>query len=492
MQAFRKSVSLLRAIGHRADSWYNNRLGYGTSDDPTTALQFQAPDRIAAVDLEAYYTGDSLAHKIVSAIVDDAARQGWQLTSESQPAIAEKIHNKMQSLWDYQSRIMQWGKEARLYGGVGVFVRASDNTEWTDGAPLRPESVQKLCGFDLLRPRDLQDESTDTDPLSRNFGKPLTYQIHLQHPNGATYTGHNIHHSRVIRIDHGIKLTERIRRNKNDLFSESVLLPVLCEIERYRTAFAAINSMMSNASQPVYKIKNLLSILSTEGGEALLRERFNVIETVRSTLHAILLDSDGEDFMRVATPMSELANLIDRYMLAIAQAAGMPLTRLFGMSPAGLNATGDADIRQWYDTVQAYRELHLEPLIKQFINFASMDPNCPDIPEDCQIAWPSLWQLSPTELAAVRQQVATADVAYVNSGVFSAEEIALVRSQENGWALDVQLDERTLRDVDDPTGVPEEASKPPSEPAADIPRGRAAGEASARLREAPREPGTEI
>jgi len=34
-------------------------------------------------------------------------------------------------------------------------------------------------------------------------------------------------------------------------------------------------------------------------------------------------------------------------------AADIPMTRLLGQSPAGMNATGDGDMRNYYDRIEA-------------------------------------------------------------------------------------------------------------------------------------------
>src|SRR5690606_24962442 len=102
--------------------------------------------------------------------------------------------------------------------------------------------------------------------------------------------------------------------------------------------------LMSDASQGVYKIKGLMSII--EGGNVdALRTRFQEVDKLRSILNSILLDADGEEYSKVATPLTELGNIIDRFQQNVASAAGMPVTEIFGRSAAGMNATGENDTR---------------------------------------------------------------------------------------------------------------------------------------------------
>ena len=310
---------------HRTDGWINVKTGYGTLEDATEYAQFYAPNRLSERELEDLYVAESLAYRIVSLIVDEATRQGWTLSSEDAPEVAEEIHRLAEEKFRYTSMIAQFCKESRLYGGIAVLIRADDGTDWESGTPLRPEAIRKVAGFDIIRPCDLNDREADKNPLSVNFGNPLTYDVRFTTRAAGMYIGTNHHASRLMMIDQGIRVTQRKRDEKNYGFSDSVLVPVLDAIKRYRTAFATVNTLISNASQGIYKIKGLNEILNSENQDEILRTRFNQIDSLRSALHSVILDSDGEDFARVATPLSELANLIDRFMMDVAQAANTPI-----------------------------------------------------------------------------------------------------------------------------------------------------------------------
>ncbi len=58
-----------------------------------------------------------------------------------------------------------------------------------------------------------------------------------------------------------------------------------------------------------------------------------------------------DSFTRVQTPLTNLSDILDRFATRLAAAADMPVTLLMGMSPAGLNATGESDRAFFYDRV---------------------------------------------------------------------------------------------------------------------------------------------
>ena len=43
----------------------------------------------------------------------------------------------------------------------------------------------------------------------------------------------------------------------------------------------------------------------------------------------------------------------------------MPVTRLLGQSPAGLNSTGESDLRNFYDMIAARQESQLKPQLSR-------------------------------------------------------------------------------------------------------------------------------
>ncbi|MDR0067321.1 DUF1073 domain-containing protein, partial [Acinetobacter sp. 11520] len=53
---------------------------------------------------------------------------------------------------------------------------------------------------------------------------------------------------------------------------------------------------------------------------------------------------------------SGLDNILLQFGQQISGATGIPLVRLFGQSPAGLNATGESDLANYYDNINQQQE----------------------------------------------------------------------------------------------------------------------------------------
>lgn len=432
---------------YRADRWYNTHTGLGTADDKTSYFGFAPDVDIPYFTLKAMYETEPLARVVCDAIVADATRQGFAVAG------AEKLVLELQERFNLWTKLYKWMQEARLYGGGGILVRADDGTDWSDGSKLRMPA--RLRGFDFVAPQYLTATEVDRDVLSLTFGQPTRFTAMLpRFQTSVALTG--LHRSRFIFLEQGNKLSDEPK-----LFGPSVLNLSQDVLASYRLMMRAISVLVSDNNQSVYKIKDLNEIIAAAGsGQELLRKRFAFTEAVRSTVHAILLDADNEEFERKTSSVTELSNLIEKFAQDLAAATQMPITRLFGQSPSGLNATGESDTRMWYDRVSNYRTDYIEPIILQILRLASEDPTLPSIEaesvDSLSVQWPSLWQFSPQEIATVRNQVAQTDVAYIGAGVYTAEEVATARSQPNGWMKEVIADLGTDEDEAEPT----EADRP--------------------------------
>jgi len=141
----------------------------------------------------------------------------------------------------------------------------------------------------------------------------------------------------------------------------------------------------------------------------------------RSVSRSILLDAEDEDFRRDAYSFGGIPEILEKLMLRLSAAARIPVSLLMGQAPAGLNATGDSDIRFFYDQVKAEQEA-LKPKIESI--YRLIDGNTKN---EIKIDFPALWQLTDKEQAEVKRVQAETDRIYLQEGVLLAEEVALMR-----------------------------------------------------------------
>ena len=109
---------------------------------------------------------------------------------------------------------------------------------------------------------------------------------------------------------------------------------------------------------------------------------------------------------------SGLSDVYDSMCLDLAGASRIPVTKLFGRSPAGMNATGESDLQNYYDYVDTLREKSLRPILYKLLPIMAMSA-WGMIPEGLDIAFPPLWTPTAKEVAEIAKAKAeTITMAY--------------------------------------------------------------------------------
>lgn len=106
--------------------------------------------------------------------------------------------------------------------------------------------------------------------------------------------------------------------------------------------------------------------------------------------------------------------------LNLCGASHYPMTKLFGRSPAGMNATGESDLRNYYDYVDSQREAKLRPVLEKLLPVLAMSA-WGAVPEDLQIDFPPLWTPTAKEVADIARAKAEAIVSTYQAGLLNVD-----------------------------------------------------------------------
>ena len=126
----------------------------------------------------------------------------------------------------------------------------------------------------------------------------------------------------------------------------------------------------------IIKIPNLTTIMASQCGDQDVLKRLNVLSLAKSTTNTIILDAD-ETYEKLSTNVSGIADLIDRFMQALSAVTKVPCTLLFGRSPAGMNATGESESRNFYDAVKQEQETKLRGCLEKLIRYIMISKDGP-------------------------------------------------------------------------------------------------------------------
>lgn len=369
------------------DGLANALSGLNTERDKA-AHSYYAEPTVDALELVNAYRGSWMARKIVDIPAMDSCRnwRGWQ----ADQADIELIEAEEKRL-NVRGKVLEARKKARLFGGAAVYADFGDDAS----RPLDLERVQKggIRFLTVFTPRQLVPGEIDTDPMSEFFGMPKEFTI----AGGATGQA-RIHPSRLT-IFVGNDLPDRDITAPAFGWGDSVLVSVMQAVKQAESASANINSLIYEANVDVVSIEGLSEILKLPGGEDKVRSLLQMNLDAKSNLRALVLDAKNT-YQRKAVSFGSLPDLMDRFDQHAAGAADIPMTRFMGMSPGGMNSTGESDLRNYYDRVSAGQTLEMSPAMMRLDEALIRSATGARKPAT-HYEWNPLWQLSEKDKADI-------------------------------------------------------------------------------------------
>ncbi|PYD47141.1 phage portal protein [Novacetimonas pomaceti] len=139
-----------------------------------------------------------------------------------------------------------------------------------------------------------------------------------------------------------------------------------------------------------------------------LTGRVAAMNAYQSNHGTFVIDRTHEDFAIVATPLSGLSDLQAQSQEFMASIPGIPLVKLFGIQPAGLNASSDGEIRVFYDEIAAFQEAHVAPVLDRIFRMVQIHLWGAEDPR-LDFAFVPLWQMDDAQQAEIEQARARID-----------------------------------------------------------------------------------
>lgn len=431
------------------DSWANLTTGVGGPKDKSSGFAF-SPTFIGDDwnTLEVLYEQEHLCGRIVDALPDAVFARGWILEMTDHAA-REAVIDCIDEL-DAEAAVHQAMCYERLHGGAAIFV-GTDDVPFDSGKrprfdePLREAAVRNVLYLHVLDRWELTPARLYQDAAHPKFGQPSHYRVHPTEVGMSQQVGVIVHESRLI-LFKGEQTTKR-KRIEQQGWGQSVLVRVYTAVKQYGGSMSSTLALMADASQGVYKIKGLLDIIRGGNEESLIK-RMRVMERVRSTLNAVLLDAEGEDYARIATTLTELGNLIDRFQVQVASAAAMPVTELFGKSAAGMNATGENDTRSWYDKVTKVQRTKGQPALERILRLlmrSKLGPTNGVEPASWSVKFPPVWQPTALEAATMRKTKVETAAILQDMQVVTPAQVARALLSGSEWDSEIVLKPEELK-----------------------------------------------
>src|SRR5258708_20930421 len=172
----------------------------------------------------------------------------------------------------------------------------------------------------------------------------------------------------------------------------------------------------------VFVLATNLAQLLQPGGDMDLFERAELFNNLRDNRNLLMLDKDIEDFKNVAAPLGTLDVLQAQAQEHMAAISHIPLVKLTGIQPQGLNADSEGVMRAFYDWIAAGQPVLFDDALKRITRFVQLSL-WGEIDEDIIYVWEPLRELDKKEEAEVRKVEAETDGMLLDRGVVRPVEV---------------------------------------------------------------------
>jgi phage-related protein (TIGR01555 family) len=407
-------------------------LGDPFRDKMATAaygIQYIDDYQIAAI-----YKSNWLGRKIIDIPAMDAVRKGrdWQ-AEQDQIEIIEAEEKRL----GYWQKLLEVKVKARLWGGAALFIGTGEQDLMN---PLNVEGMKKggIKYLTVLGRRDISAGPIEQNVLSEFYGKPAYYEV----TGNATMV--RIHPSRMavfIGAPHGDNL---LNFGINQGWGDSIIEAVYSAMKNADATAANIASLVFEANVDVFRIPDFMANLSDPAYSQRILDRFMLAATAKGINRALLLDKE-EEYERKTVSFATLPEVMQTFLQMAAGAADIPVTRLLGQSPAGMSATGESDMNNYYDRIASIQNLEMSPSLYR-LDECLIRSSIGSRPDEIFYSWAPLKQMTEKEQAEIGKMHADTANILVTTGLFTSEELRTVVSNqlvEDGFypGLDQAMDE---------------------------------------------------
>lgn len=314
--------------------------------------------------LNALYRESWIVRRIIDVIPADMLKNWITITSGLDPDVEKRLSLTLRrtQLIDKLKRGMQWG---RLYGGaLGVMLVKHQGYDLSQALQLdwiMPGDFAGLLIFDRWNGVNPSSELIE-DISDPDYGYPKYYTVTDPAGGGSV----NIHHSRVIRFTgNTLPFWEEIAEMQ---WGASVVESIFDELRKRDNVSWNIAQLTFMANIRVLKMQDLGQLLAATDNES----QAELLRTLEA--QNMLLNNMGMQVMDAADGLEThqytfggLADCYQQFIMDISGAAEIPVTRLFGRSPSGLNATGESDLQNYYDMIAEKQESYLRPILNKVL-----------------------------------------------------------------------------------------------------------------------------
>ncbi len=316
---------------------------------------------------------NGLIKAAVGIVVDDMFRE-WIEVKSDDDGRREQVDNELERL-QAKKRFKEAAEYTQYFGGCLVYLDTGVNDPETLRTPLNLSDKSGELVSGGLR-RLVVVEPINISPGNYNANNPLREDYF--EPKSWWVLGREVHASRFIKFTSGdLPILLRPSFNFFGIPHAQILWDYVLHFQQNRVA---TSRMLSKYSDYILKLKDLRDAMTAPNGLQAVDGRLAIMSRYRSNDGITAIDLDNEDVVKVESSLAGLVDITKFDLENICAINQTPAVKLLGISPSGFNATGESDIRNYYDHVSSQQDkLLFEPAKKllhciQLNIFGGIDP----------------------------------------------------------------------------------------------------------------------
>ena len=399
----------------RADSWAI--VGEGVGSVVRRDRSRAARPYVEVLDYQtllALWRGDDMGARIAEQPPRDALRSDL-IVDVGDPEVSRTVRGKLDDL-QLVPRLLDGLIQERVFGGAATLLVVDDGRDLS--LPIDMTRISSVRALVPLEAQYLLPSVWDDDPLSPSFGKVLVWRTT---PTGTGSIATEIHRDRLL-VYPGIETTAQVRRERQG-WGDSIYFRLWRTLQQWGAAVEGVGLLLGDKSK-ILKMRGLAELLGAND-RSVVESRASALFDLLATYGIGIIDAD-ETLDRFEASLTGVPDTLDRLTSRLAAAAGIPVTVLLGEAPAGLNATGDSDVRNYYDRLQADRTSKIVPLVERVTKLVLLSKTGPTggvEPPMWSASFAPLWQPTPSEQADIEAKQAQTDKTLVESKIRTVDEV---------------------------------------------------------------------
>ena len=321
-----------------------------------------------------------------------------------------------------------------LFGRSHIFLDMGDDTrsdELKTPLSIDPAKINKnrpLKKISIVEAMWLTPFNyNSSDPLSDDFYKPQAWLVN----------GQEVHSSRFLTF---------VSRPMPDMLKPAYSFGGLSlsqmakpYVDNWLRTRQSVSDLIHSFT--VFVMSLDLQSVVTGGSSSDALRRLELFNLARDNLGLFAINKETEAFDNISAPITGLDKLQAQAQEQMAACTGLPLVILLGITPSGLNASSEGELRTFFDWISALQEFLFRPLLEQLIKiiqlslFGEIDP-------EITFGFEPLWTMDADKVAAMRKVEADTAVELINASVIDNHEFRTVlAAQEDSpyAALDLSI-----------------------------------------------------